>query len=71
MQQRGAREEDVLEAIRIGQKEPAQRGLTLYRLNVEFKAEWDGRYYDLQQVVPIVAEEEQRFVVVTVYAFYF
>ena len=66
MRERGAREEDVREAIRIGQREPAQRGLFLYRLNVEFKREWDGRYYGVQQVAPVVAEEGERLVVVTV-----
>jgi hypothetical protein len=71
MRERGAREEDVREAIRIGEREPAQRGLLSYRLNVEFKREWDGRYYGVQQVVPIVAEEESRLVVVTVYTFFF
>jgi hypothetical protein len=71
MRERGAREEDVREAIRIGQREPAQRGLFLFRLNVEFKREWDGRYYGVQQVAPIVAEESDRLVVVTVYTFYF
>ena len=71
MRERGASEEDVREAIRIGHWEPAQRGLFLYRLNVEFKREWDGRYYGVQQVVPVVAEESDRFVVVTVYTFYF
>jgi len=71
MRERGANEEDVREAIRIGQREPAQRGLVQFRLNLEFKREWDGRYYGVQQVVPVVAEEEARLVVVTVYAFYF
>jgi len=71
MRERGAREEDVREAIRIGQREPAQRGLFLYRLNVEFKREWDGRYYGVQQVAPVVAEEEERLIVVTVYTFFF
>jgi hypothetical protein len=71
MRERGAREEDVREAIRIGQREPAQRGLSLYRLNLEFKREWDGRYYGVQQVAPIVAEEATGMVVVTVYTFYF
>lgn len=61
-----AREEDVREAIRVGQREPAQRGLFLYRLNLEFQREWDGHYYGIQQVAPVVAEEEGRFVVVTV-----
>lgn len=71
MQERGTREEDVREAIRIGRRELAQRGLFLYRLNLEFKREWDSRYYAVQQVAPIVAEEEHRFVVITVYTFYF
>ena len=42
-----------------------------YRLNLEFHREWDGRYYGVQQVVPVVAEEGDRLVVVTVYVFYF
>ena len=71
IRERGTREEDVREAIRIGQREPAQRGLFLYRLNLEFKREWDGRYYAVQQVAAVVAEEEYRFAVVTVYTFYF
>lgn len=71
MNERGARKEDVLEAIRIGEHAPAQRGLGSYRLNLEFKREWDGRYYGIQQVMPIVAEEPDRLVVVTVYTFYF
>ena len=71
MRQRGTHGDDVREAIRIGMREPAQRGLFLYRLNLEFKCEWDGRYYGVQQVAPVVAEEEDRIVVVTVYTFYF
>lgn len=71
MRERGTREEDVRTAIRIGEREAAQRGLVLYRLNLEFKREWDGCYYAVQQVVPVVAEEEDRFMVVTVYTFYF
>jgi hypothetical protein len=71
MKERGATEEDVRLAIQIGEREPAQRGLYQYRLNVELKREWDGRYYGVQQVVPVVAEEEDRLVVVTVYTFFF
>ena len=61
----------MLEAVRIGQKEPARRGLLLYRLNVEFQREWDGKHYAVQQVAPIVAEDPERMAVVTVYTFYF
>ena len=71
MQERGASEKDVREAIRTGQREPAQRGLALYRINLEFKREWDRRYYGVQQVAAVVAEEPERMVVVTVYTFYF
>ncbi len=71
IQERGASEENVLEAIRIGLREPAQRGLFQYKLNLEFKREWAGQYYSVQQVAPVVAEEENRTVVVTVYVFYF
>jgi hypothetical protein len=71
MHDRGAREADVLAAIRTGQKETAQRGLLLYRLNLEFQREWDGKYYAVQQVAPVVDEEPDRIVVVTVYTFYF
>ena len=53
------------------QAEPAQRGLWLFRLNLEYQREWDGVRYSVQQVAPIVDEEEHRFVVVTVYTYYF
>ncbi len=43
----------------------------LYRLNLEFKRGWDGRYYGVQQIAAVVAEEATRLVVVTVYTFYF
>jgi hypothetical protein len=52
-------------------KEQAQRGLFQYRLNLEFKRDWAGQFYGVQQVVPVVAAEETRMVVVTVYVFYF
>jgi uncharacterized protein DUF4258 len=68
---RGAAVADVIAAIRNGKREPAQRGLWLYRLNLEYQREWDGTWYAVQQVAPVVDEEADRFVVVTVYAFYF
>lgn len=68
---RGTTEADVIRAIRTGYREPAQRGLSLYRLTLEYRREWDGRYYAVQQVVPVVDDMPDRFVVVTVYTFYF
>lgn len=71
MKERGVKEADVIESIGIGMREPAQRGLYKYKLNIEFNNVWCGHFYGIQQVVPIVAEEDERFVVITVYAFYF
>jgi hypothetical protein len=71
MLDRGVSEEDVTKALRIGQREPARRGLWQYRVNMEFRREWAGKYYGMQQVMPVVVEEEDQYVVVTVYASYF
>ena len=46
---RGTTEEDVIRAVQTGRPEPAQRGLFLYRLTLEYRREWDGRYYAVQQ----------------------
>ncbi len=68
---RGATEADVIKAIREGKPEPAQRGLWLYRLNLEYQREWDGKRYAVQQIAPVVEEEPDRYVVITVYTYYF
>jgi len=71
MADRGVSEEEIREAIMIGRREPAQRGLFQYRLNTEYHQFWGGKYYGMKQVMPIVAEEKDRYVVVTVYSYYF
>ena len=67
----GAAEEDVITAIRSGTREPAQRGLWMFRMNFEFQREWDGTRYAVQPVAPVVDEQPDRFVIITVYTFYF
>lgn len=71
MTERGVRQDEVLLALREGRREPAQRGLWQYRITSEFNSRWAGKYYAVKQVMPIVAEEAEQYVVVTVYAFYF
>jgi ribosome recycling factor len=71
MKDRGAREEDVIEAIRTGEREQTRSGRVMFRLNKECKREWDGVYYRIQQVAPVVVEENERTVLITVYVFYF
>jgi len=71
MEERGATEDEVREAILTGEREAAKRGLSLYRSNFQFQKEWAGEYYAVKQVAPVVDEEPERFVVITVYTFYF
>ena len=64
-------EYEVETTIREGEMAPAKRGKLAFRKNFSFKSEWKGKYYEIKQVMPIVAEEQDQYVVITVYAFYF
>lgn len=70
MPDRGATREEVELAINEGESIPAKKGRKAFRKNFLFKQEWKGRYYELKQVMPIVAVEADQFVVITVYVFY-
>lgn len=68
---RGATEAEAEAAIREGERLPARLGRTAFRKNSPFHSEWKGRYYEVKQVMPIVVEEEDAMIVVTVYVFLF
>jgi hypothetical protein len=71
MSERGASEDEVIETIRTGERAPAKRGRHGYRKNFQYNRLWGGRTYAIKQVLPIVVEETDELVVVTVYTFYF
>jgi len=71
MLDRGATESEVVEAIRSGSAEPTRKGRIMFRKNIEFHSEWRGKPYAVKQVAPVVAEETDRLVVVTVFVYYF
>lgn len=71
MADRGATESEVEAAIYEGEMTPAAKGRLAFRKNFPFLSTWKERYYEVKQVMPIVAEESDRWVVVTVYVFYF
>jgi hypothetical protein len=71
MADRGAQQAEVELAINEGEEIPAKQGRRAFRKNFSLNATWKGRYYDVKQVVPIVAEEPDSWVVITVYVFYF
>ena len=67
---RGATVEEVELTIREGERTPAKRGRLAFRKNFQFEHTWNGIYYESKQVLPIVVEESEQLVVVTVYVFY-
>ncbi len=68
---RGASEMEVEKAIREGERVPAKSGRVAFRKNFDFDSNWKGKYYKVKQVMPIVVEEANQWVVVTAYVFYF
>lgn len=68
---RGASEEEVIEAVRAGEIEPAKAGRKLCRLNFAFNRNWQGQQYAIKQVAAVTKEDEKEIVVVTVYTYYF
>lgn len=71
MADRGTDEAEVETAVREGEEIPAKRGRRAFRKNFTFRSQWKGQYYEFKQVMPVVADEPRRFVVITVYVFYF
>ena len=71
MAERGVTVEETVLAIRSGERAHARGERITFRKNLPFSTEWKNRYYETKQVMPIVEEKADRFVVVTVYSFYF
>ena len=69
--ERGATEDEVKQAIELGSREAAKSGRIMCRLNFPFGGEWRGELYAIKQVAPVVKEEPDEIVVITVYTFYF
>lgn len=51
--------------------EEAREGRVMYRLELDFLAEWAEKFYAKRQVAPVVIEEGGAMVVITVYVFYY
>lgn len=68
---RGFAAEEVEDAIRTVEWEPAALGRLQCRKTLPFDREWNGRRYALKQVAPVFVDEPDEIVVVTVYVYYF
>jgi len=71
MKVRGATKEEVELAIRMGEIVSVKQNRIGFRKNFDFHKYWKGKFYKIKQVIPIVAEEIDKYIVVTVYTFYF
>lgn len=71
MQLRNVKKLEVMETIRTGEEIAVKKGRRGYRKNFQYNDYWCGRFYHIKQVMPIILEERNQMIVVTVYAFYF
>ncbi len=69
--ERGATEAEVRQAVERGSREPAKMGREICRFNFSFGQTWRGQQYAIKQVAPVIKEEPDEIVVITVYTFYF
>ena len=67
--ERGATEIEVRHAIEYGSREPAKHGRELCRYNFPFDQTWQGTYYRIKQVAPVIKEEADEVVVITIHVF--
>jgi len=70
MVERGATENEIIEAIHNGERLPAKHGRIAYRKNFQYNKAWGKKFYHIKQVMPIV-KEEKSIVIITVFTFYF
>lgn len=69
--ERGTNEQEIIEAIRHGTRQSAKQGRDKYQTIIQANSHWQGKFYPLKKVVPIVTETEQELIVITVYTYYF
>ncbi len=68
--ERGTNEQEVIQAIRTGTCQKAKAGRLRYQATFQYNATWQGKFYVLKKVAPIVVESELELIVITVYTFY-
>jgi hypothetical protein len=58
--ERGAKDTEVREAIKRGVREPAKLGRFMYRLNFQYAARWQDKFYAIKQVAPVQLKSRMR-----------
>ena len=71
MEERGAREDELVATINGGESFPAKFGRTGFRRNFPFGAVWRGRSYAMKQVEVFAVEKDGGWLVITVIVRFF
>jgi len=71
MVDRGTNQKEIKLAIQQGECIPAKKDRIAFRKNFSFRSHWKNRYYEDKQVMPIVKQEANKIIVITVYVFFF
>jgi len=69
--ERGATASEVCYAVEQGSREAAKQGRVLCRYNFPHNGLWQGNHYAIKQVEPVIKEEREEIIVITVYTFFF
>jgi hypothetical protein len=69
--ERGTNENEIIFTIENGSKESTKKKRFIYKYNFQYNNLWQGKFYHVKQVAPVIKEEENEIVVITVYTFYF
>lgn len=69
--ERGATEAEVHYAVVNGNREPAKLGREICRFSFPFNEKWQEKFFAVKQVAPVIKEERNEIVVITVYTMYF
>jgi hypothetical protein len=69
--ERGTNEQEITTAIRNGTRQTAKQGRDKYQIIIQANTYWQGKFYPLKKVVPVVTETETEIIVITVYTYYF
>lgn len=68
---RGFTVDEVEQAIRTTEWQPAELGRLECRKDFPYQRQWNGKLYATKQVRPVFVDEAEEIVVVTVYTYYF
>jgi len=71
MAERGATEQEVVSAVKKGERFEAKFGRTGFRRNYVFEKEWRGTHYKNKQVEVYAVREDDDWLVISVITRYF